>query len=142
MPDQPMTLKRARELDAVARARYQPTPRAAMAVLLRDRARALQELERRRDHVYDELRELALRANFTRGGYNYTDRGLPERHRDRFSLNDLVAETGKHRTTIVHWLEELIYGKPGKPETARPELIPVYKLGQDQDQDAVGGAAG
>ena len=122
----PITLRRARELHAQAQAEDQPTPRAAMAALLADRAGELARLEEARDKVYDELRILALRANYVT---DEAGRGLPERHPDRFSLNDLVAATGKHRTTVNHWLEELIYGKPGKPATARPDLIPSYKLG-------------
>lgn len=124
----PMSLRRARELHAKAEADDQPTPRAAMAALLADRAAELARLEVERDRVYDELRILALRANYVADD---AGRGLSERHPDRFSLNDLVAATGKHRTTVNHWLEELIHGKPGKPDTARPDLIPVYKLTQD-----------
>jgi hypothetical protein len=121
----PLSPRRARELHAKAQADDQPTPREAMATLLADRAAELARLEAERDKVYDELRALALRSNYV---LDDQGRGLPERHPDRFSLNDLVAATGKHRTTVNHWLEELIHGRPGKPKTARPDLIPTYKL--------------
>lgn len=125
MPKAPMSLRRARELDAQAQDAGQPTPREAMAVLLAHDAEEYDRLERERLDAYDRVRARALRASYRRDGQG---RGLPERHPDRFSLNDLVASTGKHRTTVNHWLEELIHGKPGKPHTARQDLIPTYKL--------------
>lgn len=131
-----MSLQLARELHAKAQADDQPTPRAAMAVLLAHEAAELARLEAARDDVYDRLRALALRANYIR---DRQGRGLPERHPDRMSLNDLVAVTGKHRTTVNHWMEELMFGPIVKRDRvvrhdqtrARPDLIPTYKLTAD-----------
>ena len=127
------SVRYAEALDAQARADQLPTPREAMAVLLRRDADDYARLEAERDAVYERLRARALRANYELDAHG---RGLPERHPDRFSLNDLVTVTGKHRTTINHWLEELKYGRPGKPDTARPDLLPTYKLPTDQDAAA------
>lgn len=144
MPDA-MTTEQARELDIKARAAGKPTPREAMAVLLAHLADRYRELERERLEVYDQLREYTLRAHYKR---DTQGRGLPERHPDRFSLNKLVETTKFHRTTMVHWMDDLVLGPMirvnGTPQhddaRARPDLIPTYDL--TDEEDAVSGAAG
>jgi hypothetical protein len=142
---QPLTLEEAKDLDAKARALGKPTPRVAMAVLLAHLADRYRDLERERLEVYDRLREYTLRSHYKQDDEG---RGLPERHPDRFSLNKLVETTRFHRTTMVHWMEDLILGPmirvKGMPQRdtsrARPDLIPTYDL--TDEEDAVSGAAG
>jgi hypothetical protein len=140
-----MSLRKARDLDAKAQADGRPTPWEAQAVLLAADAAEYRRLEAERTKVYDRIRTRSLRAHHK---LDAEGRGLPERHDARFSLDDLSDVTKFHRNTIKHWLEDLVLGPmirvEGKPQRdttrARPDLLPVYTL--PDDEDAVRGAAG
>lgn len=122
-----LTLRRAQELERLAKASGRPTPRAAAEALLADDAAELRRLDEQRQQVWLRLAERLVRQNRE---LDDQGRGLPKRHPDRIGYRTLAKLIRKDGMQVQRWMFRYL-DEFGQPPTYKPD-----------DTDAPSAAAG
>lgn len=115
--EQAENLARAYRADGAARELNLPTPAWAARAIIAAEWAELVERERAAAKLRREIKLRILRANRVKGA---DGRGLPQRHPDRLSLDDIADLVGRDKMVVKRWTDRLA--------AADRSLIPAYDL--------------